>query len=495
MRPGRIALAVTPPGPNSWATALVKPMTPALEAVYAGCPSPGLRAAIDERLMTRPQPRSAIAGTVARTVWNMPDRFTWTSCCQASGDISAMRAMLFTIPALLTRMSTGPSSAAQAATAAVDGVGIGDVHGQRHRPPPEVGHRARRRDVLLRPGRARPQPVPALAVERLGVDVGDGDVGARGGEGQGDRPPDAPRRAGHEGDASGQRLGVQHGSASVGVAFTADPLRQAQRGSENRTGAGGRGCGGPSSSGGPSPWGAGRAGPTYSRGGAGGLWSTRHSAAAGAPTRLSISCTTSTTRSRSATWALTRSPTCTGVDALTDLPLTLTWPPRQAAVAIERVLNRRTAHSHWSIRVSSMSSSVATQRHAASSRSTTGRAGGRTPSGPRCQLVDERRRQRRHDRRQGGGDQRRRPVVPAEQRLQLAAPGRIGGDLPGLRRREVAVEGGDGVEDRRDRRPPVERGQQPGDDRAAAPTPRRSARRPVAGGGRRGTGGAATPRG
>ena len=32
MRPGRMALAVTPPGPNSWATARVKPMTPAFDA-------------------------------------------------------------------------------------------------------------------------------------------------------------------------------------------------------------------------------------------------------------------------------------------------------------------------------------------------------------------------------------------------------------------------------------------------------------------------------
>ena len=36
-----MALAVTPPGPNSWATALVNATTPALDAAYAGWPSPG----------------------------------------------------------------------------------------------------------------------------------------------------------------------------------------------------------------------------------------------------------------------------------------------------------------------------------------------------------------------------------------------------------------------------------------------------------------------
>ena len=76
IRPGRMALAVTPPGPNSWATAWVKPMTPAFDAAYAGWPRPGRIAAIEERLITLPQPRSAIPGAVARTVWNMPDRLT-----------------------------------------------------------------------------------------------------------------------------------------------------------------------------------------------------------------------------------------------------------------------------------------------------------------------------------------------------------------------------------------------------------------------------------
>jgi hypothetical protein len=74
--PGMIALAVTPRGPNSCATAFVKPMTPAFDAVYAGWPRPGCSAPIDAMLITRPQPRAAIAGTTLRTVWNMPFKLT-----------------------------------------------------------------------------------------------------------------------------------------------------------------------------------------------------------------------------------------------------------------------------------------------------------------------------------------------------------------------------------------------------------------------------------
>ena len=74
-----MALAVTPPGPNSWATALVNPITPAFDAAYAGWPRPGRIAATDARLITLPHPRSAIAGAAARTVWNMPVRLTDSS--------------------------------------------------------------------------------------------------------------------------------------------------------------------------------------------------------------------------------------------------------------------------------------------------------------------------------------------------------------------------------------------------------------------------------
>src|SRR5687767_5116969 len=76
-------------------------------------------------------------------------------------------------------------------------------------------------------------------------------------------------------------------------------------------------------------------------------------AASGADTRLSSTSTTSKMRSRPCAWATTRSPARTVVAGLAAAPFTLTWPPRHASVAIERVLYRRTAHSHRSTRVSS----------------------------------------------------------------------------------------------------------------------------------------------
>jgi len=90
------------------------------------------------------------------------------------------------------------------------------------------------------------------------------------------------------------------------------------------------------------------------RTGSGGEWSTKHSVAMGAPTRASITRATSRTRRRCPTLASTRSPTRTTVAGLAVRPLTFTWPPRQAVVAADRVLNTRTAHTHRSTRVSSM---------------------------------------------------------------------------------------------------------------------------------------------
>src|SRR5688572_14196809 len=62
--------------------------------------------------------------------------------------------------------------------------------------------------------------------------------------------------------------------------------------------------------------------------------------------------TTSRMRSRAAISASMRSPARTLVDARAGLPLTRTWPPSHSCVAMGRVLTRRTAQSHRSIRVS-----------------------------------------------------------------------------------------------------------------------------------------------
>ena len=91
--------------------------------------------------------------------------------------------------------------------------------------------------------------------------------------------------------------------------------------------------------------------------GAGGLWSIRFFAATAAPTRFSMMPVTSRTRGRSMN-ASTRSPTFTCVDAFAGARFTRTWPPRQAAVAAERDLYSRTAHSQTSTRVVSIGTIV-----------------------------------------------------------------------------------------------------------------------------------------
>jgi hypothetical protein len=75
--------------------------------------------------------------------------------------------------------------------------------------------------------------------------------------------------------------------------------------------------------------------PLLGRTGAGGLWSTRHVAATGAPTRFSMMVTTSRIRSRFAATASTRSPAFTCVCAFAGARFTRTRPSRQAAVAAD----------------------------------------------------------------------------------------------------------------------------------------------------------------
>ena len=91
-----------------------------------------------------------------------------------------------------------------------------------------------------------------------------------------------------------------------------------------------------------------------SRGGGGGLRSTRHAAASSAPTRLPGSRATSTTRSRPPSRARTVSPTWTGAAGFTRTPLTCTCPARQACAANDRVFASRTVHSQRSTLVPSM---------------------------------------------------------------------------------------------------------------------------------------------
>ena len=137
-----------------------------------------MSAATDAMLTTRPHPRSAICGTTARTVWNMPVRLTRTSWSHASGVMFAMRAMLFTMPALFTSTSTSPSSARQRRGGGDDGIGIGHVDLHLDGAPPQLADGRRRRHVLVGTGHAPAEAVVLLALEARRVGVGHGDVGS-----------------------------------------------------------------------------------------------------------------------------------------------------------------------------------------------------------------------------------------------------------------------------------------------------------------------------
>lgn len=98
-----------------------------------------------------------------------------------------------------------------------------------------------------------------------------------------------------------------------------------------------------------------------SRGGGGGLRSIMHWAAIGAPTRLLITRSTMTIRSIPLFRIRISSPGRTGCAGLAVVPFTRTCPPRQAAAAADRVLNKRTAQTQESTRawVSPLLGSVA----------------------------------------------------------------------------------------------------------------------------------------
>src|SRR4051794_38019628 len=118
MTAGAIALTRTPDVASSLPSDLVRPMTAALDAEYgdmSGFPSlPAMLA----MLTIRPQPRSRMPGTNARQVWKMPLTLTAKACSHRSTGPSHSGTFGPTMPAELTRMSTGPACAAAASTAA-----------------------------------------------------------------------------------------------------------------------------------------------------------------------------------------------------------------------------------------------------------------------------------------------------------------------------------------------------------------------------------------
>ena len=95
------------------------------------------------------------------------------------------------MPALLTRMSSRPNAPTAAATTASAPAAVGDVVGVCQRRAPGRGDLVH--DVGRRPG-VGTRPVHGTA------EVVDHDRGAAGREQQGVGPPDAPPRAGDDGD-------------------------------------------------------------------------------------------------------------------------------------------------------------------------------------------------------------------------------------------------------------------------------------------------------
>src|SRR6478609_8336403 len=100
----------------------------------------------------------------------------------------------------------------------------------------------------------------------------------------------------------------------------------------------------------PAPRSRTASGTASSRGIGGGLWSMTASAASAAETRLTSTFSTTSTLSWGPPRTTTRSPVLTFVAGLARSPLTRTWPALTPAVAWDRLLYTRTAHSQLSTR-------------------------------------------------------------------------------------------------------------------------------------------------
>ena len=150
--------------------------------------------ALDDEIVTmRPQPAASMSGTAACTQVNVPVRLTAMIRSHVSRRDVERAASNDSMPALVTRISTGPSSARTRANAGVDRRPVGDV------------------DL---DGDRRAAGGGELVGGRLGagaVAVEERDAVAVGGELLGDAEPDARRAAGDDGDAA------HRGSPPTGV--------------------------------------------------------------------------------------------------------------------------------------------------------------------------------------------------------------------------------------------------------------------------------------
>ena len=116
--PGAMALTRIAFGANSFATDLVRPMTPCLAAVYACGPSPPTMPATLVVLMITPEFWGIITRDECFIPRNTPRSRMAIVLSHASTDVSEMRPTAPTIPALLNITSSRPKSATARSTAA-----------------------------------------------------------------------------------------------------------------------------------------------------------------------------------------------------------------------------------------------------------------------------------------------------------------------------------------------------------------------------------------
>src|SRR4029077_7203908 len=105
--PGATQLTVTPCEATSRASEVVKLISAALAALYAGAP-PDSRPYTDAMTTTRPQPRSTIPGSTSCVMRVLTPRLPAKAVTNSAGPVSAQELPART-PRLLMRMSTGPS--------------------------------------------------------------------------------------------------------------------------------------------------------------------------------------------------------------------------------------------------------------------------------------------------------------------------------------------------------------------------------------------------
>ncbi|OLT55140.1 hypothetical protein BJF88_07845 [Cellulosimicrobium sp. CUA-896] len=115
--PGRRVVTVTPVPRSSWRSAAPNDTTKDLDAAYVANHGPGMAAAVDAVISTRPAPRRAIAGTSSLARWTVATTSSATTSRSPATSLVTNGPPCAT-PALSARTSTGRPVARTAATSA-----------------------------------------------------------------------------------------------------------------------------------------------------------------------------------------------------------------------------------------------------------------------------------------------------------------------------------------------------------------------------------------